>query len=221
MFTIDFTKPWLYKDIVYFNQGNLSSNNILRCKIVTGGDATLEDYIGEVTFVTLSHREINGVCDIVDAKNCIIDIHFPSNALEIGENNLEIILTKNSKSGEVVAQSPTIKYEVWRGITTGNGIQSDNNYPILIDLIGKVNNAVRVANNASAIATVSLKQTSKMLEDVDNALTEANNTIEATNNAKDEAIKATEDTEKAIAAGTQDLEVKNARGGYTTLGEKA
>lgn len=32
MFTIDFTKPWLYKDIIYFNQGNLSTNNTLRCR---------------------------------------------------------------------------------------------------------------------------------------------------------------------------------------------
>lgn len=30
MFTIDFTKPWLYNDISCFNQGNLSTNNTLR-----------------------------------------------------------------------------------------------------------------------------------------------------------------------------------------------
>ena len=220
MFTIDFTKPWLYKDIVYFNQGNLSSNNILRCKVVTGGDVSLKDYIGEVTFVTLSRKEINGVCKIIDDKNCIIDIYFPSNALEVGENTLEIILTKGSGSNKVVAQSPVIKYKVWQGITTGNGVQGDNNYPILIDLISSVNNVVRVANNASATANASLKQTAKMLEDVDNALVKANNTINATNNAKNEALEAVKDVKNAIAAGTQDLEVKNARGKYPNLNER-
>lgn len=48
----------------------------------------------------------------------------------------------------------------------------------------------------------------------------ANNTIEKTNNAKDEALKAADEAKKAITAGTQDLEVKNARGKYKSLNER-
>ena len=193
MFTIDFTKPFLYKDIIYFNQGNLAANNILRCKLATGGDETLEGYIATVTFKTLSHAEINGTVNIVDAKNCIVDIKFPSNALEVGVNELEVILTKGEGIDKVVTPSPIIKYEVWQCITTGNGIQGDTNYPILIDLMSEVNNTVRIANNASATADASLKQTAKMLEVVNTNITKANIAIDNTNSAKDEALNAVEE----------------------------
>lgn len=211
MFAIDFTKPWLYKDVIYFNQGNLATNNILRCKLITGGDITLEGYIASVTFKTLSHAEINTSADIADKANCVIDIKFPSNSLEVGVNELEVLLNKGDGNDKVVVQSPKIKYEVWQGLTTGNGVQGDNNYPILIDLMSEVRNTVRIANNASAAADASLKQTARMIEEVDNTLIKVNNTIEATNNAKDEALEAVEDVNRAIAAGTQDLEVKAAR----------
>lgn len=211
MFAIDFTKPWLYKDVIYFNQGNLATNNILRCKLITGGDITLEGYIASVTFKTLSHAEINTSANIVDKANCVIDVKFPSNSLEVGVNELEVLLNKGEGSDKVVVQSPKIKYEVWQGLTTGNGIQGDNNYPILIDLMSEVRNTVRIANNASATADASLKQAARMIEEVDNTLIKVNNTIEETNNAKDEALEAVEDVNRAIAAGTQDLEVKAAR----------
>lgn len=197
MFTIDFTKPFLYKDIIYFNQGNLAANNILRCKLATGGDETLKGYIATVTFKTLSHAEINGSVDIVDDKNCIVDIKFPSNALEVGVNELEVILSKGEGADKVVTPSPIIKYEVWQCITTGNGIQGDSNYPILIDLISDVNNAVRIANNASATADVSLKQTAKMLEVVNANIAKANEAIDNTNSAKDEALNAVEEVNSA------------------------
>lgn len=197
MFTIDFTKPFLYKDIIYFNQGNLAANNILRCKLTTGGDETLEGYIATVTFKTLSNPEINESVNIVDVKNCIVDIKFPSNALEVGVNELEVILTKGEGIDKVVTPSPIIKYEVWQCITTGNGIQGDNNYPILIDLISDVNNAVRIANNASATADASLKQTAKMLEVVNTNIAKANIAIDNTNSAKDEALNAVEEVNSA------------------------
>lgn len=197
MFTIDFTKPFLYKDVIYFNQGNLAINNILRCKLATGGDETLEGYIATVTFKTLSHPEINGTVNIVDAKNCIVDIKFPSNALEVGVNELEVILTKGEGIDKVVTPSPIIKYEVWQCITTGNGIQGDSNYPILIDLISDVNNAVRIANNASATADASLKQAAKMLGVVNDNIAKANIAIDNTNSAKDEALNAVDEVNSA------------------------
>ena len=211
MFAIDFTKPWLYKDVIYFNQGNLATNNILRCKLITGGDTTLEGYIATVTFKTLSHTEINASVNIVDDANCIVDIKFPSNSLEVGVNELEVLLNKGEGSDKVVVQSPKIKYEVWQGLTTGNGIQGDSNYPILIDLIADVNNATAIANNAIDKANTSLNRANKMISDTNNVIAKANEVIVNANNAKDKALKAVSEVEKAIAAGTQDLEVKAAR----------
>ena len=193
MFTIDFTKPFLYKDIIYFNQGNLAANNILRCKLATGGDETLEGCIAAVTFKTLSNPEINESVNIVDVKNCIVDIKFPSNALEVGVNELEIILTKGEGIDKVVTPSPIIKYEVWQCITTGNGIQGDSNYPILIDLISDVNNVVVIANDASDKANESLKKANKMITDTNSVIEKANVAIDNTNNAKDEALNAVEE----------------------------
>lgn len=211
MFTIDFTKPFLYKDVIYFNQGNLATNNILRCKLVTGGDITLEGYMATVAFKTLSHPEINASATIVDKANCVIDIKFPSNALEVGINELEIILSKGEGIDKVVTPSPVIKYEVWQCITTGNGIQGDNNYPILIDLITDVNNAAAIANNAIDKANTSLNKANKMISDTNNVIVKANEVIDNTNNAKDKALEVIDEVEKTIAAGTQDLEVKRAR----------
>lgn len=251
MFTIDFQKPFLYKDVIYFNQGNLSTNNILRCKVVTGGDNNLEGYICTATFKTLSQKEINVACTIVDTLNCIIDIKFPSNALEVGLNKLEILLTKGDGNDRTVAQSPAIMYEVWQGLTTGAGIDGDSNYPILIDLIADVNNAIRIANNANATAGAAITQTGKLIEETQNVIEIANTTIENTFKAKNDlALKvdgkirefdskvlevnskiAEVDTSKnnmiadtkeaisdmknevniAIAGGTQDLELKQAR----------
>lgn len=37
MFTIDFTKPWLYKDIIYFNQRNLTYQKVMT-KFVSNKD---------------------------------------------------------------------------------------------------------------------------------------------------------------------------------------
>ncbi|XTR36632.1 hypothetical protein ACQQ2T_08680 [Paraclostridium tenue] len=193
MFTIDFTKPFLYKDVIYFNQGNLAANNILRCKLVTGGDETLEGYVATVTFKTSSNLEINESVNIVDTKNCIVDIKFPSNSLEVGVNELEVILTKGEGIDKVVTPFPVIKYEVWQCLTTGNGIQGDSNYPILIDLISEVNATVRIANNASATADASLKQTAKMLDVVNDNIAKANEAIDNTNSAKDEALNAVEE----------------------------
>lgn len=228
MFTIDFQKPFLYKDVVYFNQGNLSANNILRCKVVIGGDSSLEGYVGSTTFKTKSSVEINGICDIVDSVNCVIDIKFPSNALEVGINSLEIILTKGISNNKIVAQSPVIKYEVWQGLTTGNGIASDNNYPILVDLIADVNNAVRIANNANNTASVAITQTGKLIEETQNIIAEANSTIDTTNNAKEDTIKVTNQAEDKIldienrfnrmsSEKQQDSEVIDARDGEVNL----
>lgn len=177
MFTIDFTKPWLYKDIIYFNQGNLSTNNTLRCKLVTGGS---DDFTGgsiACTFTTKDSVEISGFGKLVDAKNGVIDIVFPSNSLVVGNNKLEILVNRADGG---VAQSPPVMYDIWQGLTTGNGVEAETNYPILIELINSTNEASNKANLA-------LNKANSMITDIneatDNAYRSANEADIATSNA--------------------------------------
>ena len=208
MFTIDFTKPWLYKDIIYFNQGNLSTNNTLRCKLVTGGS---DDFTGgsiTCTFITKDSLEISGFGKLVDAKNGIIDIVFPSNALVVGANKLEVLV--NRADGGIV-QSPTISYDVWQGLTTGNGVESETNYPVLIELINQTNTASNTAKEA--LNKLNYMKV-EMEEIIDFSYRAANNADIAASNANykiDEVDEKIGDVNRALAAGTVDLELKEAR----------
>lgn len=241
MFTIDFTKPWLYKDIIYFNQGNLSTNNTLRCKLVTGGS---DDFTGgsiACTFTTKDSVEISGFGKLIDAKSGIIDIVFPSNALVVGSNKLEVLVNRADGG---VAQSPPIIYDIWQGLTTGKGIEAETNYPILIELINSVNEASNQANatldrvNAMQIdITEATDNAYRSANDADIAASNANTKIEEVETAKTEMIKKVDtsivtmksdvevaknemaskadekiaDVDRALAAGTVDLELKEAR----------
>lgn len=241
MFTIDFTKPWLYKDIIYFNQGNLSTNNTLRCKIVTGGS---DDFTGgSITcrFETKDSPEINGLGRLVDAKSGIIDIVFPSNSLVVGTNRLEVLVNRADGG---VAQSPPVMYDIWQGLTTGNGIEAETNYPILIQLINSTNEASNKANSALNKAnsiindiTDAIDNAYRSANEADIATSNANTKIEEVETSKTEMIKKVDtsivtmksdvevaknemaskadekigDVNIALAAGTVDLELKEAR----------
>lgn len=208
MFTIDFTKPWLYKDITYFNQGNLSTNNTLRCKLVTGGS---DDFTGgsiACTFTTKDSVEIDGFGKLIDAKSGIVDIVIPSNALVVGVNKLEILVNRLSGG---TAQSPTIKYEVWQGLTTGSGVEAETNYPILIELINSTN---EVSNTAKEALNKVNSMKVEMEEIIDFSYRAANNADIAASNANykiDEVDEKIKDVDRSLAAGTKDLEVKEAR----------
>lgn len=193
MFTIDFTKPWLYKDIIYFNQGNLSTNNTLRCKLITGGS---DDFTGgsiACTFTTKDSVEISGFGKLIDAKNGIIDIVFPSNALVVGTNKLEVLVNRVDGG---VAQSPPVMYDIWQGLTTGKGIEAETNYPILIELINstneasnKANLALNKANSMITDITDAIDNAYRSANEADIATSNANTKIEEVETAKTEMIK--------------------------------
>lgn len=247
MFTIDFTKPWLYKDIIYFNQGNLSTNNTLRCKLVTGGS---DDFTGgsiACTFTTKDSIEISGFGKLVDAKNGIIDIVFPSNSLVVGTNKLEVLVNRADGG---VAQSPPVMYDIWQGLTTGNGIEAETNYPILIELINstngasnKANSALNKANSMITDITDAIDNAYRSANEADIATSNANTKIEEVETVKTEMIKKVDssiatmksdvevaknemtskadskiaDVDRALAAGTVDLELKASRDGEESL----
>ncbi|WP_270659202.1 hypothetical protein [Paraclostridium bifermentans] len=241
MFAIDFTKPYLYKDVVYFHQGNLSTNNTLRCTLNTGGSNDLTGCNIICTFKLQNSTEISGAGRIIDPLNAIVDLVFPSNALAVGLNKLEILVNRSDGS---VAQSPSITYDIWQGLTTGNGIEAETNYPILIELINstneasnKANSALNKANSMITDITDAIDNAYRSANEADIATSNANTKIEEVETAKTEMIKKVDtsivtmksevetaknemaskadekiaDVDRALAAGTVDLELKEAR----------
>lgn len=193
MFAIDFTKPYLYKDVVYFHQGNLSTNNTLRCTLNTGGSNDLTGCNIMCTFKLQNSTEISGVGRIIDPLNAIVDLVFPSNALAVGLNKLEILVNRSDGS---VAQSPSITYDIWQGLTTGNGIEAETNYPILIELINstneasnKANSALNKANSMITDITDAIDNAYRSANEADIATSNANTKIEEVETAKTEMIK--------------------------------
>lgn len=112
MQVIDFTKPSLYEDVVTFNQGEGSVNNFSRCKIVTGVDETLRGCSVKCKF-NVNGSKFNSTCKIVSEDDCLVDIIFNSTVLIAGTNKVELMIVRSDGS---IAQSPNLKYEVWREI---------------------------------------------------------------------------------------------------------
>lgn len=251
LFKIDFTRPHLYEDVVTLNQGNLSTNNTLRCRIATGGNDDVTGASIVCTFV-INGKQIFESGKVVDGPRGIVDVIFPSEALVVGENTLEFLVNRIDGS---VAQSPVIKYRVWQGLTTDEGVRADSNYPLLVELINQANSAVNSANEAlegansviaqgdelkasvdklkaDCIASVDsfTEENSAKIDNaisqnvakVDAAIVKSETSVVKANAATEKAIlaannsdtKTAENIKKvnaAIAAGTQDLEVKAAR----------
>lgn len=152
MFVLDFTKPYMYANTIAFYQGNLSTNNTLRCKLKTGSIEDLTGYACTATFY-VNGVEIVETCKIIDRASCIVDIILPSNALVAGEHKMEVILTKPNVS---TIQSPMLKYEVWQGLTTGEGIEGTAEYPVLVELINNTQLAIDKTNELQTEVKASL-----------------------------------------------------------------
>lgn len=229
IFKIDFTRPHLYEGVVTLNQGNLSTNNTLRCTVVTGGNDDVTGASIPCTFV-VGGKQIYSFGKVVEGSRGIVDIVFPSEALVVGENTLEFLVNRVDGS---VAQSPIIKYKVWQGLTTDAGVMADSNYPLLVQLINEVNEANVVANKALEGANSVIAQGDELKAYVeasiasnttrvdiaiaknDASVVKAENaTQQAINSATNCDVKTAENIKNvnvAIASGTQDLEVKYAR----------
>lgn len=168
LFKIDFTRPHLYEDVVTLNQGNLSTNNTLRCRVVTGGNDDVTGANIVCTFV-INGKQIFESGKVVDGPRGIVDVVFPSEALVVGENTLEFLVNRIDGS---VAQSPVIKYRVWQGLTTDEGVRADSNYPLLVELINQANSAVNSANEALEGANSVISQGEELKASVDKLKTD-------------------------------------------------
>lgn len=154
------------------------------------------------------------VCNILRPDGS--DLHIPcilsgTNTLEIqlgvdgtiqvGLHTFDIWITRNNK----VTSTPVMGYTVGESIQA-TGIESDDRVPILTTLITEVDTTLNEAN-------VKINETVKA----------TGNAVVATNNANKVVIEATNtlsEINKAIVSGTQDLEVKVARGESASLREE-
>ena len=114
------------------------NSSYLELEILNNGTVVnLEGYTAICSIVKSDNKCIFNECSIANTTNGIIEILFTSQALASdGTNYLQLIL----KNGETVITSPIVTYEVAKTILSESKeiIQSTNEFPILVDLIDKV-----------------------------------------------------------------------------------
>ena len=173
------------------------------------------------TFVTINIKESNEnvyslSCEILDRENGIISINLPHSLNdEVGVNIFEIVI-RNSDDSTFV--SPLLKYKVVEGIGTGDIPDEEPKLLILDSLISKVHKLD--VSFQDGIRRVS------QLESSENIRVSNENTRMSNENNRQRIFNSTIDRiNSAIASGTNDLEVREARISmdgtvYDTLNER-
>ena len=196
---IDFDKMIIHNDTkIYFSENDINTAKI-RAKLVKKNEAiNLTGTTVSIRLETITET-IDDTVTIVDATNGIIEYTFPTNTLIEGVNFFVLFLTE----GDSTKVSPKLAYKVLDSIEGTGAVEGTNEYPILIQLISETNKAINKASSMqNQLETV-----------IDNANTVTNKAIAATESAND----AVDSIKNAIAAGTRDLEVKEARDGEVSL----
>ena len=173
------------------------NTSILKIKLLNDNDyVNLEGCIVEAFFLLANNTKFNDTCEIVNAENGEIQINLPSECLVVGENYIYITVVKDGKE----SNAPIISYRVIKGITDnlppvdGDPIQQTVKQLLLDVKVVQANQ-----NDLQKRYEQAFPQIAKAIEDAKNATKRAN---------------------EAIAAGTQDLEVKDARDGEATLKDR-
>ena len=173
------------------------------------------------TFVTINIKESNEnvyslPCEILDRENGIISINLPHSLNdEVGINIFEIVIRNSDDS---IFVSPLLKYKIVEGIGTGDIPDEEPKLLILDSLISKVHKLD--VSFQDAIRRVS------QLESSENIRVSNENTRISNENNRQRIFNSTIDRiNSAIASGTNDLEVREARISmdgtvYDTLNER-
>ena len=173
------------------------------------------------TFVTINIKESNEnvyslSCEILDRENGIISINLPHSLNdEVGVNIFEIVIRNSDDS---VFVSPLLKYRVVAGVGTGDIPKEEPKLLILDSLISKVHKLD--VSFQDGIRRVS------QLESSENIRVSNENTRISNENNRQRIFNSTIDRiNSAIASGTNDLEVREARISmdgtvYDTLNER-
>ena len=173
------------------------------------------------TFVTINIKESNEnvyslSCEILDRENGIISINLPHSLNdEVGVNIFEIVIRNSDDS---VFVSPLLKYRVVAGVGTGDIPKEEPKLLILDSLISKVHKLD--INFQDGIRRVSQLELSENIR-----VSNENERISNENNRQEVFNSTIDRINTAIASGTHDLEVKEARTSldgtvYDTLNER-
>ena len=196
-------------------------NNDIGCKItvyLVNGDLPIDL---TNTFVTINIKESNEnvyslPCEILDRENGIISINLPHSLNdEVGINIFEIVIRNSDDS---IFVSPLLKYKIVEGIGTGDIPDEEPKLLILDSLISKVHKLD--VSFQDGIRRVS------QLESSENIRVSNENTRISNENNRQRIFNSTIDRiNSAIASGTNDLEVREARISmdgtvYDTLNER-
>lgn len=159
------------------------------------------------TFVTINIKELNEnvyslTCEILDRKNGIISISLPHSLNdEVGFNLFEIVI-RNSDDSTFV--SPLLKYKVVEGIGTGDIPKEEPKLLILDSLISKVHKLdIDFQDGIRRVSQLELSENIRVSNENERISNE---------NKRQETFNSTMDRiNTAIASGTNDLEVREAR----------
>lgn len=182
-------------------------NNDIGCKItvyLVNGDLPIDL---TNTFVTINIKESNEnvyslSCEILDRENGIIAINLPHSLNdEVGVNIFEIVIRNSDDS---VFVSPLLKYRVVAGVGTGDIPKEEPKLLILDSLISKVHkldidfqDGIRRVSQLELSESIRVSNENERISNENNRQEVFNSTIDRINTA--------------IASGTNDSEVREAR----------
>ena len=176
--------------------------SIIRIKLLN--DKTpmnLENCIVEACFILADNTYHNEACKIINSSEGVVELQLCQKCLVKGENIVRLSISKDNE----ISNTPVITYEVRKGLYSDNpSFNDDPLTPILSQMLLDI--------KVTKVNQIELQERyEKTLPKIEGKIEEVDNAIDRVNNA--------------IASGTQDLEVKEARvdkngKSYSKLGDR-
>ena len=176
--------------------------SVIRIKLLN--DKTpmnLENCIVEASFILADNTYHNETCKIINSSEGVVELQLCQKCLVKGENIVRLSILKDNE----ISNTPVITYEVRKGLYSDNpSFNDDPLTPILSQMLLDI--------KVTKVNQIELQERyEKSLPKIEGKIKEVDNAIDRVNNA--------------IASGTQDLEVKEARADkngivYAKLGDR-
>lgn len=126
--------------------GNIYKENSVD---VDGKEFVVDIDLGDVSSIyanySVGDRTFVDNVEVIDVEAKKIRVPFKTDVLSIGTNSFELVAIM--KNGDVMP-SATYKYIVSKSLDTGDGIQADSNYNILVSLINTVDENIAKIDKA-------------------------------------------------------------------------
>ena len=176
--------------------------SVIKVKILNNNSPIdLENCSVEAYFVLANNTYHNETCKIINSSEGIVELQLCQKCLVKGKNIVRLSILKDNE----IANTPIITYEVRKGLYSDNpNFNDDPLTPILSQMLLDI--------KVTKVNQIELQERyEKTLPKIEGKIEEVDNAIDRVNNA--------------IASGTQDLEVKEARvdkngKSYSKLGDR-